>query len=204
MLPTANRWWHLTFDCSLLENMLLLHDYSLQAQSFGSAEVWLSQRLRVDTHKRRHMLPSQFQNYFFYMINHFNFTNINSCPPGVCLYLWGRSSPRTPCPVASCLPGPPTHSSGSATATFWLMDCWGRGLPEEMGGQSGAWGAQGGRDGDTSPLFETFSPGYGETWALKKNRGSSDGWYVKEKWQTKKRWRGRIWKYKEEEDRSYL
>lgn len=105
----------------------------LARQRFGYHSVWESTHTNAGT-----CYHHSFKTTFFYMINHFNFTNINSCPPGVCLYLWGRSSPRTPCPVASCLPGPPTHSSGSATATFWLMDCWGRGLPEEMGGQSGA------------------------------------------------------------------
>lgn len=104
-------------------------------------EFWLGRGLVITASESRHTQTQAnatitVSKLLFYMIN--NFTNINSCPPEVYLYLWGRSSPRTPCPVASCLPGPPTHSSGSATATFWLMDCWGRGLPEEMGGQSGA------------------------------------------------------------------
>lgn len=126
-------------------------------QRFGYHSVWQSTHTNTGTcyhhsfktsqrakcrhnehilNNRKWCLPCFFKKIF--MINHFNFTNMNSCPPGVCLYLWGRSSPRTPCPVASCLHGPPTHSSGTATATVWLMDCWGRGLPEEMGGQSGA------------------------------------------------------------------
>lgn len=166
MLSTANR--HLTFDCSLLENSLLLHSYPLQSLRCGSAEVWLSRRLRVNAQSTGERINLQLLKHFCgetgengkrHKPNMKLWHTHSFFPLIFCLYLWCRRSPPPPSPAALCLSGPPTHSAGPARATGWLVDCWGRGLPGKMRGPSGAEGAEDDQDGGTSWRSWTFSPG---------------------------------------------